>query len=694
MKKLPIPWTKKTNMAILPSADGWTYGGTAGGDGDPAWTNTDDMTTDPAATTWSYAVGDAPLVRSDFISLAGGILTLDSEIHGGTNYMVYYKNILMVNATGHTHEFKMKVISKNNNAYDAGLTYWIRDNAWSEQLQFKMDGIHLQNANISFAMDTHTDFHIYRITIKGTAINVYVDGIVRLTAVLSVADASQYVNWGDQPVSGGHSKSEWDYLKYSIAGVFVPIMNSVASGILTMDSEGVGGTVVNDYQKTTAFNNAVGSTAEFRMKYVSGSVAGLPLCFDHDDGTWVEVIEFYPYGIYTYFGGQAFVATINDGLFHTYRTTIIGTTFNLYRDDVLIITEVLAQASVLGNAIYFGDVTATNGENSKSEWDYVYYYIGGAIPPYSNASNIAYKVKLFDEYGQKYAELSNETDQKLINNISFELLPTGCGAFTINFAILPSYSIRRNDIVEIYLMGQTAPWYSGFIQNIPEAGRTDNSFVYSGYGFIAQLDTVVANTTYAALEASVMAFNLLSTYAFATTKIIYNAAKIIASAITVNSSIYDYTKIKKALSDLALQAGDYITGVDEVREFFFKPRDTTIQQAAVKAIEYHVGSFTPSENVSNIVNRYYVKGSAIAGGSNYMTMVEDLASQAIYGLCEDVLTIPTTDNVTDATAYATNQLAKRKDSVITATVSNIDINFLGEKITADGKARILLRRVD
>ena len=77
-----------------------------------------------------------------------------------------------------------------------------------------------------------------------------------------------------------------------------------------------------------------------------------------------------------------------------------------------------------------------------------------------------------------------------------------------------------------------------------------------------------------------------------------------------------------------------------------------------------------------------------------MTMVEDLASQAIYGLCEDVLTIPTTDNVTDATAYATNQLAKRKDSVITATVSNIDINFLGEKITADGKARILLRRVD
>lgn len=303
-----------------------------------------------------------------------------------------------------------------------------------------------------------------------------------------------------------------------------------------------------------------------------------------------------------------------------------------------------------------------------------------------------YKIMLYDEYRDKYAELTDQSDQKLISDFTFELLDTGCGAFSINFAELPDYKIERNDVVEIYLMDDTTAWFTGIIQSIPENGRTDNSFVFNGYGLIAQLNDVVTNKNYTATEVSAIIYDLLNTYAFPFTDIKYNSAKITASAVTTNESNFDYTKVKKAIYDLSAQASDYVAGVDEVGEFFFVPRSTAVQQAAVKAVEYHLDNFTPKEDMSKIANKLYVKCAAVTSGSNYIGYVEDLTSQADYGLKEDVITIPTTTDATDALNFANDVLAKMAEPKITANVSNINITLLGEKINAIGMARILLRK--
>jgi len=304
-----------------------------------------------------------------------------------------------------------------------------------------------------------------------------------------------------------------------------------------------------------------------------------------------------------------------------------------------------------------------------------------------------YKIMFYDKNGLKIGELTNETTQRYINKFDFELNETGCGSFNLVLTALPSFEILRNDIIVIYLMDTATPWYSGYIQKIPESGRTDNIYLFSGYGFLAELDTIVANKSYLATELSVIATDLLDTYITPKTRVIKNVAKISATTYTATEMIFDYTKAKKAIFDLVAAGETWIAGVDEVREFFFRARDPNVQVAAVKAVEKHIDNFLPKEDVAGIVNRYYVKGGAIAGGSNYITTVENLVSQALYGLREDIITIPTTNNIADATQWATGILNQKKDPIITATISNIDITFLGEKIEAKGKARIMLKAV-
>jgi hypothetical protein len=302
-----------------------------------------------------------------------------------------------------------------------------------------------------------------------------------------------------------------------------------------------------------------------------------------------------------------------------------------------------------------------------------------------------YKIKFFDKNGSKTGELTNETHQRFINKFDFELNETGCGAFNLILTKLPDFDILRNDIIEIYLMNTATVWYSGYIQKIPEAGRTEQIYLYSGYGFIAELDTIIANKSYTTTELSAAATDLLDTYITPKTRIKKNIAKIEVTTYTAAELNFEYTKIKKAISDLEEAAQTWVAGVDEAKEFFFKARIDTVQVAAVKAIEKHISSFLPKEDTGGIVNKYYIKSGATTGGSNFIGIVEDAVSQALYGLREDVITIPTTNNATDAAQWATGILNKSKDPKISVSIPDIDITFLGEKIEAKGKARILLK---
>lgn len=304
--------------------------------------------------------------------------------------------------------------------------------------------------------------------------------------------------------------------------------------------------------------------------------------------------------------------------------------------------------------------------------------------------NNYYKLLFFTPEGDKIGEISSQTGQNVINEFDFELNETGCGAFNISLT-QKIFDLRVGDIVEIYLMGELTPYYTGYIQKVPEEGKTDKLYKYSGYGLIAKLDEITINKIYTATEISLIIKNLLDDEIIPKKpEIIKNDAKIDVTTYTPTLNDFTLAQAKTAISNLVNEAGNYVAGVDELKEFFFKARSTAIQQAAIKAISKHLSDFLPNQENTEIINRIYIKIGDMTAGSNYILTVNDLTSQNDYGIREGVETLPTTDNAVDAAQWAAQILALKKDPTITATITNINILFLRERIRAEGKARILL----
>lgn len=194
-------WTKESLMAVLPSADGWNYIGTA-----------------PEAT---------------YCSVAGGILTIATVGTGAIMADYEYPAAGMVNATGSTIEAKLKVL-----AVEGGIGYrcyiGIYDGTKQEQLFISDDRIVLYAAGLTFMMDTMHDYHVYRITLKLTVIRVYVDDVLVMDGNTAAATGGNYVSFGDGEIGiVSNSNVLWDYLKHFVGGAFAPagkIQNDIDLG--------------------------------------------------------------------------------------------------------------------------------------------------------------------------------------------------------------------------------------------------------------------------------------------------------------------------------------------------------------------------------------------------------------------------------------------------------------------------------
>jgi hypothetical protein len=186
------------------------------------------------------------------------------------------------------------------------------------------------------------------------------------------------------------------------------------------------------------------------------------------------------------------------------------------------------------------------------------------------------------------------------------------------------------------------------------------------------------------MEISEIVHDLATQFIEAKTDVVYDPTKIIPTGFTITDINFDKVTAKKALTDLAEIAQDYVTGVDAARALFFKPVDTDVK--IWRHVGKHLSGFEPKEDISKIVNRIYVRAGKITSKSNYAATVEDTTSQSSYGLREAVMTVPTSLDSADATRWGNYQLSKLKDPVKTAKVKNVDLD--NTRIEAAGKASI------
>ncbi len=76
----------------------------------------------------------------------------------------------------------------------------------------------------NFSTDTTSGFHTYRVTMSNHTANLYVDNspIAALSSLGQDIGANR-IYFGDASSSGGAGASEWDYVRWTNAGSFIPV---------------------------------------------------------------------------------------------------------------------------------------------------------------------------------------------------------------------------------------------------------------------------------------------------------------------------------------------------------------------------------------------------------------------------------------------------------------------------------------
>lgn len=304
---------------------------------------------------------------------------------------------------------------------------------------------------------------------------------------------------------------------------------------------------------------------------------------------------------------------------------------------------------------------------------------------------------LYDSAGQVVAQLSSEIFQNPLTQMEFEITENGCGAFKIVMPKNSAVVMTSTQRIDIALFGSQVPWYSGYVLKTPKPGGTNNTIEYSGYGYFQKFEKMVVNKVYESTEVSAAVTDLVNTVInIKEPAIRYRSSKIVATDFTLTKLRFDFAYMKDAFKTLAEFAGDYVYGVDELREVFFKPRATTINERSRFWVGQHLHEFVPEEDPTSIVNFFYVRcGDLNDDGTNiYLDAggnpveFKDDTSIATYGRFEDVLDLPSAITGADIDRWALNQLDQKKNPTARAKAGKFVADIIKRNIKPEGMCQI------
>lgn len=307
-----------------------------------------------------------------------------------------------------------------------------------------------------------------------------------------------------------------------------------------------------------------------------------------------------------------------------------------------------------------------------------------------------YTIIAYRSDGTKTAIFGAGSESNNIESLKFEMIETGCGSFEIVFRSLPDNSeLDYRQRIDIHLFNDPRPWYSGYVITRPVKGTTDTTFKFTGHGYYNMLEKVYINAVYQNMEVSAIVSDIVRKVE-TSVGLQFNGNKLINTAYTVSHIEFDHVSAKDALKQLSDFAVDYVYGVDEYRQMYFKPRINEINEQARFWVGQHLDEYQPTWDVEKVINRAYIKGGNVDdNGEQWLATVEDTASQAVYGLQEAVLTLPSAYNATDAARWGVNQIERNKEPVKSAKVKGArleypkpDGSFFVRKLSTDGQAAI------
>ncbi|MBI5698565.1 MAG: hypothetical protein HZC29_08850, partial [Thaumarchaeota archaeon] len=160
-----------------------------------------------------------------------------------------------------------------------------------------------------------------------------------------------------------------------------------SGGILDIDTTEALFPYTNYYNRSNIFSGSEW-TIEVRLKVFVSEQGDGRLRITFADGTYADSLNFWTGGFTLYGQNAPYYMTTTDD-FHVYRITRSGTNVKVYVDGILVLDETITPSPTI-NALYFGAMIGFVEAPSHSQWDYVKYYTGGAVPPPAGINQFEY----------------------------------------------------------------------------------------------------------------------------------------------------------------------------------------------------------------------------------------------------------------------------------------------------------------
>jgi hypothetical protein len=305
------------------------------------------------------------------------------------------------------------------------------------------------------------------------------------------------------------------------------------------------------------------------------------------------------------------------------------------------------------------------------------------------------QVVCYNRDGAKSAVFGDNTWRQSFYSLAFELTGTGCGEATLKFKRLPPPAeLNHGQRLDIHLYGDYRPWWSGYVLTRPDAGGTGEEFAFKCHGFYNALKYKLIFQRYQGWEVADIAADIAARAE--SLGVVLNGSKIYPTGYRISDIEFDGVTAQECLKQLSEFAAGWVYGVDEWREFYFKPRVEGINEEARFWAGEHLKAYLPEANVDKIVNWARVKGAQVdEAGEQWLATVEDTASQALYGRREEKWDLPTAYAAQDARRWGEEEIKRYKDPIRSAKVKGVSLNyprpggvFWVRKLSTDGQAAI------
>lgn len=308
----------------------------------------------------------------------------------------------------------------------------------------------------------------------------------------------------------------------------------------------------------------------------------------------------------------------------------------------------------------------------------------------------AVTIRVYDKDDLQVACISSNSQRCTILGLSWDLLDTGCGEFTLELSEDPG--LQHDHRVDIHLWNNTTPIYSGFVQRLPEPGTTERTATYGGFGFLAQLDRMVMTETYNAQNVRGIVTDLAAKVSARLPRILADSTQVDYVQYNTSGKL-DFLRIpaKDCFKQLAELAGGYTWGVDAQRRLFFKAPDQAVDMHSW--VGRHLETFVPQSESDDIVNVAYIKGGKVRSDlptdspfykTNWLEEpIKVDASIELWGWREGIYSAPSVLSLVDAAVAATVWLANKSKPRQYASVRGLV--YSGELMSCSGRARIVGR---